>query len=1067
MKTKALSEPKQRKAFRDKYLAAVLAVAALLISSLVSAQTDSLKYSQINGYGFKYKRMAFDSVLMVPLSTSPHAPYRMGALRYKASDSTLQLWTGYQWNSILTGVGNGVDTAYAYDDSTLAIETPNRDYFIKIKGKPSATQLNDSTFIVGDDTITIHGTGGTSITLNNIGTGYALLATPGGNFKRINPGYGVDIDSTTTANTITVKADTSSTNHLVTQSDLNDAIGGVSGTPGGSNTQIQYNNSGAFAGDAGLTYDATTNSLTTDSAIAKRLQLNVSTAFTRDSIVLLSDSYGQAAGASAASYGFAKLLADHLQLVLVNKAVSGSTLMKRSPVDPYGSVNLLDRLSDIPTKTARHKYIVCAYGLNDVGYNGANYTAANFSTDYRTVLDNMISKGWAASEIILVTPWYISDGGYGSYASTTGTTLVTATRHIQFVDTVLALASQYGTMVFDIYRSQAASGDIKFLSSDAIHPYNTGHAFIASQIASYVNYTVLKNGQAAAVNGVTELQRLRLSIPDTAVAGYQDRILSLDSSGMVRVQKTNSVIRNNFGTTPDASQIFVNGKIMATFPASTPLTTTDIERIITDGGVKGAYLRANGSLPGGMVGNAVEIGLIGSLGYIGTYNRTSSSSNNISINGLGGNILLGTISNSGSNLVQVNGNLSTNSRLRVGDHNTPTVALEVGATDAMLFATGTTAQRPSAVLGYHRVNSDSAGILEGYNTTATAYELYATRNWVRSNFGSGGNGIYGGSGSLPSDVTVTGGNNSITFDDIFAFRINSDYNVIAKANGTGNYTEAVVGAGNIYEIGYTPTAGTFSKGAGVFIDTNNNIGLGTAPPTTMPLYSTGSSTFIQGLQSNHGNYYKVSNQTADFTASLQAYFYTIDATSGNVTVTLPAASTAFGNTMGITYKFQRTDNSGNTVTIQRAGSDVVNGATSVTISGQYSETELHCTSTSSWAANEVPKLSQGTWTPTLSNITNTSSSSVAGAGSYMRVGNTVTFSVELSITPTSGASQTQVDLTLPIASAFANSYELSGTCSGLRGRVVGQTANDRASVIFVSDTGSAETITVHVTYRII
>lgn len=161
MKTKALSEPKQRKAFRDKYLAAVLAVAALLISSVVSAQTtDSLKYSPINGYGFKYKRHVSDSVQLIPLSTSPHVPYRMGAIRYRASDSTLQLWTGHQWNSILTGVGNGIDTAYAYDDSTLAIETPNRDYFIKIKGKPSATQLNDSTFIVGDDTITIHGTGG-------------------------------------------------------------------------------------------------------------------------------------------------------------------------------------------------------------------------------------------------------------------------------------------------------------------------------------------------------------------------------------------------------------------------------------------------------------------------------------------------------------------------------------------------------------------------------------------------------------------------------------------------------------------------------------------------------------------------------------------------------------------------------------------------------------------------------------------------------------------------------------------------------------------------------------------
>lgn len=128
-------EPKQRVAFRNKYLAAVLAVAALLICSVASAQTDSLKYSQINGYGFKYKRMAFDSVLMIPQSSSPHAPYRRGALRYRASDSTLQLWTGYQWNSIVTGVGNGVDTAYLFNDSTIAIETPDQDFFVTIPGR--------------------------------------------------------------------------------------------------------------------------------------------------------------------------------------------------------------------------------------------------------------------------------------------------------------------------------------------------------------------------------------------------------------------------------------------------------------------------------------------------------------------------------------------------------------------------------------------------------------------------------------------------------------------------------------------------------------------------------------------------------------------------------------------------------------------------------------------------------------------------------------------------------------------------------------------------------------------
>lgn len=247
------------------------------------------------------------------------------------------------------------------------------------------------------------------------------------------------------------------------------------------------------------------------------------------------------------------------------------------------------------------------------------------------------------------------------------------------------------------------------------------------------------------------------------------------------------------------------------------------------------------------------------------------------------------------------------------------------------------------------IGAPSNGQYFSWNTANSQFQL-TTPAGSDGNGMYGGNGGAGGDGTLPGNTTVAGANNSLTFDDIFAFRVNSDYSVKAKANGTGIYSEAVIGAGNIYEIGFTPTAGTFSKGAGVFIDTNNNVGMGTQPPTTMPLYATGASTFVQGLQSNHGNFYKVSNQTTDFTASLQAYFYTIDATAGNVTVTLPAASTAFGNTMGITYKFQRIDNSGNTVTIQRAGSDTINGGTSFTITTQWTEVrQVQCTSTSTWA----------------------------------------------------------------------------------------------------------------------
>lgn len=47
-----------------------------------------------------------------------------------------------------------------------------------------------------------------------------------------------------------------------TEDGLEFAAGGGGGVPGGFNTQVQFNDSGAFGGDAGLTYDKTTDTLT-------------------------------------------------------------------------------------------------------------------------------------------------------------------------------------------------------------------------------------------------------------------------------------------------------------------------------------------------------------------------------------------------------------------------------------------------------------------------------------------------------------------------------------------------------------------------------------------------------------------------------------------------------------------------------------------------------------------------------------------------------------------------------------------------------------------------------------
>lgn len=89
--------------------------------------------------------------------------------------------------------------------------------------------------------------------------------------------------------------------------------------------------------------------------------------------------------------------------------------------------------------------------------------------------------------------------------------------------------------------------------------------------------------------------------------------------------------------------------------------------------------------------------------------------------------------------------------------------------------------------------------------------------------------------------------------------------------------------------------------------------------------------------------------TSNTTLTNGDYWIRIDASAGNVTITLPAASTSFtSDNTGIELFFKRIDNSINTVTIQRAGSDTIESATSFLIVGQWAVNALICASTSTW-----------------------------------------------------------------------------------------------------------------------
>jgi len=152
--------------------------------------------------------------------------------------------------------------------------------------------------------------------------------------------------------------------------------------------------------------------------------------------------------------------------------------------------------------------------------------------------------------------------------------------------------------------------------------------------------------------------------------------------------------------------------------------------------------------------------------------------------------------------------------------------------------------------------------------------------------------------------------------------------------------------------------------------------------------------------------------------------------------------------------------SGNVTFAGAAGSDtaIINGGTSgsfrVNTTGVPYATSAHNNAGAvTGATNQY--FCSGTYTPTLTNTTNVAAST-SRLANWKRVGNEVTVSGQVDITPTAANVDTLLGMSLPIASALTTAFQLGGTANikpsgntvGIPGVVDGDAANDRASLQF-------------------
>lgn len=340
--------------------------------------------------------------------------------------------------------------------------------------------------------------------------------------------------------------------------------------------------------------------------------------------------------------------------------------------------------------------------------------------------------------------------------------------------------------------------------------------------------------------------------------------------------------------------------------------------------------------------------------------------------------------------------------------------------------------------------------------------------------GADGNGIYGGSGTLPADITVSTGG----FTTTWTGTNDSETSFSVVNNGTTNASAISGTANGTTSVGVTGTSGSY---IGVF-------------------GSSTSSTGVQGQSSSGVGVIGVSSTGAAIRGQINPS--STNAIENAITILRTTSAGAGANGLGAAIQFElETATSG---TSQIAGSTAfkwtdatnstrtsayeiygVNSGTSarkaaVAGNGQWTwdgygagthtgTPTYSIQSTSSGAIIEGPLVASGTYTPTLTGVTNVTGTT-AYACQYMRVGNVVTVSGKLTIDYTA-TGLVQVGISLPIASAISNDFEVAGTGSTgtnpFSGAILGDDTNNRAQFDLQSSSSGGDSFFFTFTYQVL
>lgn len=391
-------------------------------------------------------------------------------------------------------------------------------------------------------------------------------------------------------------------------------------------------------------------------------------------------------------------------------------------------------------------------------------------------------------------------------------------------------------------------------------------------------------------------------------------------------------------------------------------------------------------------------------------------------------------------------NLMTSSVRLLFDNNASYPALSIGQG----AAEGAVRVQSAVASDYLTISGYAGGIIYGSPTyqSVAIYPSAAAGQALRAYISGGTNKLV--------DITASVGISDLVIysNTVGVCNISRTYPYAATGNNPHGFTDGTV----------------FRTGVAAFNSFGSFVTFGNTAPTTQDHYAAFQNVWLKDGTNTISKVYGFVNAVSEITGGtitdLYGYYhYSPTVTSGTITnqygIYIPAVTGATNN-----YGGYIASNFGFGTATPSANVDIV-GSLQYVDTNQAAGKVLTSDGSGNATWQTAPGVpTEGTYTPTLTNGTNVAAST-AYVTSYTQIGNWVHVFGEVSIDATAAATISELDMSLPIASLFTNTYEVAGTAAfedGTAVQIKGETGGNKARFRFTPVTATNNTYSFHFSY---